>query len=534
MQPPANFKQVPLNVLHLLLSFCGACCIINIHYFCGVKSVEKNGEYTGTVVSLGSGGEGIIKYGDTTVFVPYCLAGESVRFKVLKLNGGIAYGKAMQILTPSYDRVNPLCPVFTKCGGCSLQHMNYAAQLEFKRVSVANALKKIGGINFSVDACVESLKQYNYRNKVAMPVGVDSAGQTVIGFYAERSHRIVPVESCAIQAEWTKKLIDAVKNFMQLERLSGYSPDSGKGEVRHVVGREIKGKYIFAIVCTKPVKLNSLAQELDKRFKNYTLLLNINRQNTNVIFAKEWRICRGEGFFEAEDCGVKFKAGANTFVQVNDDVRTKLYERVVSEAAGYDVALDLYSGGGMLTAMLAKQCKKAYGVEIVEEASRCADGLAVLNGLQDKMINLCGSVEEHIDSVLKQTAGQNRVIVCDPPRKGIDRAVVKKLSSCGAEKIILISCNPATLARDLGILCGTLKEHNGQLLKTELIGEYAEDNAVFGGLNQTADAENTGEKEGFCYEITSITPFDMFPQTPHIETLVVLSKKIPKGISAST
>lgn len=184
-------------------------------------------------------------------------------------------------------------------------------------------------------------------------------------------------------------------------------------------------------------------------------------------------------------------------MQVNDGVREKLYSAVLENVPRDAVALDLYSGGGLLTAMLAKKCAAAYGIEIVAEASRCADELSAANGLQDKMFNICGKVEEKLYEVLKKTEGKSRVIVCDPPRKGMERSVVNAIKNSGAEKVILISCNPATLARDLGILCGTLKESDGGLLKAE----------------PPFDSR---------YEITSVTPFDMFPQTKHVETLVVL------------
>ena len=190
-------------------------------------------------------------------------------------------------------------------------------------------------------------------------------------------------------------------------------------------------------------------------------------------------------------------------MQINDDIREKLYARVLEEAEEGAVAIDLYSGGGMLTAMLAKKCGTAYGVEIVEEASRCADELKEDNGLDGKMFNICGAVEKEIEKVFALTEGKKRIIVCDPPRKGMERSVVKAVMASGADKIILISCNPATLARDLGLLAGGLEDIGGALYKT-------------GGVETV-------------YEIVSVTPFDMFPQTKWCETLVVLSRKKPDG-----
>lgn len=465
-------------------------------------TMQKNCVYGGEVCALGTEGEGIIKVEGTTAFVPFCLTGERVSFKALKVKGSIAYGKLEEVLVPSKERVLPPCIVFGKCGGCDLQHASYSAQLDFKKELVTTALKKLGGIFAPVNDVIPCEKQFRYRNKLALPIGVDRDGRTVLGFYAPHSHRIVPVDDCLIQSEWVKNIIAAVLKYAHGCGFSGYDELSGKGELRHIVVREIKGKFIIALVATRRINADFLIKELEKNFENFTFLLNVNPSQTNVIFSKEWHICRGEGVFEAEEGGIKYSAGANTFLQVNDSVREKLYARVLSEAAKEGaVAIDLYSGGGMLTAMLAKKCGVAYGVEIVEEASRCADELRDRNGLQGKMFNICGRVEDKLDEVFATTEGKKRVIVCDPPRKGMERSVVKKLAQSGADKIILVSCNPATLARDLGLICGTLIESADGTLKK---------------CDQPATSP---------YKILSVTPFDMFPQTKHVETLVLLQRK---------
>ncbi len=461
--------------------------------------MEKNQTYQGQVVSLGSEGEGIIKIDGTTAFVPFCLVGEDVTFKALKVKDNIAYGKLESVKTKSADRVEPPCPVFYKCGGCALQHMNYAAQLAFKRDAVASTLWKIGGVEAKVDDTVPCDSEYRYRNKLALPIGVNAKGETVCGFYAPHSHRIVETDDCLIQAEWVKKVISAVKKFSKQHGVQGYNEETRKGVLRRIVVREIGGKFIFALVTAKRINCTPLVTELEKDFKNFTFLLNINPSQGNAIFSDEWQVVRGLGYFEAEECGVKYRAGAQTFVQVNNDVRAKLYARALAEAEEGAVAIDLYSGGGMLTAMLAKKCGTAYGVEIVEEASRLADELKEANGLSGKMFNICGAVENEIEKVFKLTEGKKRIIVCDPPRKGMERSVVKAVAQSGADKIILISCNPATLARDLGLLIGGLEDFNGALYKT---------------CSYNAP-----------YEIKTITPFDMFPQTKWCETLVVLTKK---------
>ena len=457
--------------------------------------LHKNEEYIGLVEGYGTDGEGIIRIDGTTAFVPFCVVGEKVKFKALKVKGNIAYGKIITVLEPSKDRVIPPCPVFGKCGGCDLQHMDYSAQLELKRNTVSGALSKIGGINFPVNDTVACGNRYCYRNKLALPIGVIN-GETAVGFYAPHSHRIVPIDNCNIQAEWVKDVISAVKKFAGTG-LRGYDGESGTGELRHIVVREIKGKFIFALVATKKIDLTPFTAILKEKFKDFTLILNINSENTNAIFGKSFYTVYGDGFFGTEEFGIKYRAGANTFLQVNDDMRAKLYSAVLGEAEEGTTAIDLYSGGGLLTAMLARKCGRAYGIEIVDEASRCADELKEQNGLNGKMVNICGKVEEEIDRVISKTKGK-KVIVCDPPRKGIERSAVNAIKNSGADKVIYVSCNPATLARDLGLLTGTLIEREGALIKC---GDPQSD-----------------------YAIESITPFDMFPQTRHIETLVVLNK----------
>lgn len=463
--------------------------------------MEKNKIYQGVVEGLGTDGEGIIKVDGTTAFVPFCLVGEEVTFKALKVKDSVAYGKLESVKNPSPSRVNPPCPVFYKCGGCDIQHMDYAAQLAYKRESVKATLGKVGGVYAEVDETVPCDSEYRYRNKLALPIGVNAAGETVCGFYAPHSHRIVDISDCLIQAEWVKKVIAAVRKYAKVKHIGGYNEETRTGILRRIVVREIGGRFIFALVAAKNVDCSLLIGELEKDFKDFTFLLNINPSQGNAIFSKEWHICRGLGYFEAEECGIKYRAGANTFLQVNDDVRAKLYARILKEAEEGAVALDLYSGGGMLTAMLAKKCGLAYGVEIVEEASRHADGLKEANGLNGKMFNICGAVENEIDRVFAITEGKKRIIVCDPPRKGMERSVVKAVARSGADKIVLVSCNPATLARDLGLLCGSLEEIGGALCK-------------MGG-------------DGGAYEVKSITPFDMFPQTKWCETLVTLFHKKP-------
>lgn len=464
--------------------------------------MEKNQMFVGTGEALASGGEGIVKNDDTVVFVPYLLPGEKAQIKILKSKGNIAYGKISELYTPAEERVRPVCPVFTRCGGCQLQHIRYREQLKFKTNLITEALRKIGGISYSVPLCEKSEKEYAYRNKLQLPIGRVN-GENAVGFYAERSHRIVKTEECPIHPDWAQKLIAAVYKFMEKCGIDGYDGETKTGQLRHIVVRELKGQFLVTLVSAeRELKgIDYFLFLLDEIFPVYSFYLNYHPEETNVVFGEQFILLKGAGVYECEESGIAYEAGPNTFVQVNDGVRSNLYERAVSLAGEDETVIDCYSGGGLLTALFAKKCKRAYGIEIVPEASGCADRLKEVNGLQDKMTNLCGSVEEELPALIKKEPAAT--IVLDPPRSGVDRRVLREILSNGVEKVIMISCNPATLARDLGILTGSLVETaSGELVKAQT--------------------------PGGAYEIVYLQPFDMFPQTKHVETLVVLSLRREK------
>lgn len=499
------------------------------------RMVEKNQIISAVTDALSSNGEGIVRHEGVTFFVPYCLPGEKVTFRVLKVKNGIGYGRAEEIITPAEERVRPKCPVFTRCGGCQLQHLDYRCQLRFKGNVVRDALRKIAGLDVSVPAAVRSDLPYGYRNKLQLPVGVDREGTNVVGFYAERSHRIVPVSGCPIHPEWSKGLISALRRYMSECAVKGYDEETGSGTLRHIVVREIGGRFIVVLVSASE-KLPNLAhfkELLAEVFPTFTLWLNINDKNTNVIFGKKFLLQSGPGYFEGEEGGIRYEAGPATFVQVNAGVRAKLYAAVVRAIVsdGNEVIVDAYSGGGLLTAMLARSCKRVYGIELEEEAVRCADSLKEKNGLAN-MTNLCGRVEELLPGVLEAEKGEKLRLVLDPPRAGIARSVLKAILASGIPRIAIVSCNPATLARDLGILTGSLTEREGELVKNlDYAALKASFSAADGGAEEesgeggkTRENENFAALEGF-YGIESVQPFDMFPQTKHVETLVLLCRK---------
>ena len=439
-----------------------------------------------------------------------------------------------------------------------MQHADYETQREFKREKVKNALRKIGGVEAEVSPVVACESEYGYRNKLQIPVGVDANGHTALGFYAERSHRLVPAEKCYIHPAWAEDLMAAFREYIAVSGAKGYDERTKKGLLRHLVAREIDGKLLVTVVATaRKLPCEAwLTGRLQKLFPGCGVYVNVNTGDTNVIFGDRFYLLCGAARLEGRTGGIAYEAGAETFVQVNPEIREKLYERAMEAcfAGGADTVIDAYSGGGLMTAMAAKRCKRAYGVELNKEASACAEALKAKNGLQN-MTNICGDAAAEVPAIMdreralwqKESAGkavssphgygEKVALILDPPRAGVARSVLQAILKSGIERFVMISCNPATLARDLGILTGTLREVNGVLVKAPAAetGETTgkESGKFFDG--ESIDGEmpdGAGEREITAYyKIESVEPFDMFPQTKHVETLVVLSKKSEKHIS---
>ena len=519
--------------------------------------IEKNDILTGKVQSFGSDGEGVVCAEGCVFFVPYALPGEEISFKALKIKGNTGYGKIEKVIVPAKGRVQPKCPVFYTCGGCQLQHADYETQREFKREKVKNALRKIGGVEAEVSPVVACESEYGYRNKLQIPVGVDANGHTALGFYAERSHRLVPAEKCYIHPAWAEDLMAAFREYIAVSGAKGYDERTKKGLLRHLVAREIDGKLLVTVVATaRKLPCEAwLTGRLQKLFPGCGVYVNVNTGDTNVIFGDRFYLLCGAARLEGRTGGIAYEAGAETFVQVNPEIREKLYERAMEAcfAGGADTVIDAYSGGGLMTAMAAKRCKRAYGVELNKEASACAEALKAKNGLLN-MTNICGDAAAEVPAIMdrerallqKESAGkavpsplgygEKVALILDPPRAGVARSVLQAILKSGIERFVMISCNPATLARDLGILTGTLREENGVLVKAPAAetGETTgkESGKFFDG--ESIDGElpdGAGERETTAYyKIESVEPFDMFPQTKHVETLVCLSKKSEKHI----
>ena len=472
-----------------------------------VPVFQKNQEFTGFVEGVGSNGEGIVRFGETVYFAPFTVLGEKVKFKALKVKNRIGYAKAIEILTPADERVRPVCPQFTKCGGCQLQHLRYGSQLKLKAKTVQDALRKIAGIETEVPPAVKSDLQLGYRNKLQIPVVVNRNGETVIGFYAERSHRIVPVARCPIHPDWAEDVISVFAEYIRRCGVRGYDEEKKRGQLRHIVVRDVDGCFIVTAVtaCDKLPASDELIRLLGEKFKVFSLWHNVNKGDGNGVFGETTQLLYGAGKYGGHECGVRYTAGPRTFLQVNRGVCRKLYERAVRYAAesGASVAIDCYSGGGMLTAMLARQLGRAYGIECVAEAVECADELKALNKLEGKMFNLCGTVEQRLPALLSEVDPASAFLLSDPPRKGMDRATIGAILSAGIPHMAMISCNPSTMARDVGLLTGALIEEGNELKK----------NPAY-----------TPEGLAGHYRVVSVQPFDMFPQTKWVETRVLLCR----------
>ena len=465
--------------------------------------MQKNEIYIGTVESLGVNCEGVIHSGENVVFVPFALPGEKIEYKVLKVKGNIAYGKVVDVKTPSISRLKPNCAVFTKCGGCQLQHLKYGEQLKVKSETVRNCLSKIAFIDAVVPLAVGSEKQYGYRNKLQLPVR-EQNGEVAIGFFAPNSHRVIEIDDCPIQPAWCKRIISAIKRYIKEGGISAYSEESGKGHLKHVVVREVEKRLIITLVITENAlkKSDLLLDILKSEFKDFSLYINVNENDNNVIFGERFVCIFGKSKLKTDELGIRYEIGPQSFMQVNDSMRSELYKSAIkaAEIDGKTVVIDAYSGAGLLTALFAEDARKAIGIEIVKEAVESANRLKAVNHI-DNMENICAPCEKVLPDILarERSGGSRCVLVLDPPRQGVDGKVIEAILSSLPDRIVYISCSPQSLSRDLGLLTGTLCYDGRNIVKAK-----------------------NGEKS--AYRLTSIQPFDLFPQTKHVETVVLLTK----------
>ena len=453
--------------------------------------LQKNQILTLRIERLSSDGSGVAHSADgEAVFVPGTAPGDEARVRIVKDCGRYAFGILDELLTPSPDRIPVDCPVAGPCGGCSLRHLDYAAELRAKQDSVLDAFRRIGGLEVPVLDILPSPEVDRYRNKVQFPVGVDKNGAPCIGFYAGRTHRIVPCPDCRLQPGVLNEIGNALCAFFAQQGIRPYDEQSGKGLVRHIFLRRgaHSGQIMVCLVCTR-AKLphaEQLCTALREQFPAIsTILLNVNAKNTNVILGGENHILYGPGYIEDTLCGVPVRLGPLSFYQVN----TLAAERLYGVAAQYaqltpdDALLDLYCGMGTIGLSMADQCRELIGVEIVPEAIESAKANAARMGkaVAAKSRFFCADAGQAATQLAAEGLHPD-IVMLDPPRKGCDEATLSAVVRMAPRRVVYVSCNPATAARDAAWL----------------------------------------EKNG--YHAEKVQPVDLFPRTKHVECVIALSK----------
>lgn len=450
--------------------------------------VEKNELIDVTFEDLTHDGAGVAKINGYPLFVKGGLPGEKGQVKVVQAKKNYGFGRLMGLTKESPDRVAPPCPIFHRCGGCQLQHLSYEGQLAQKQKQVEETLARIGGItDVPVHPVIGMDEPWRYRNKSQVPIG-EQKGHVVAGFFAERSHEIVDMESCIIQHEENDHVVRLVKELARKYGVRGYDDKTHKGTLRHVVVRQAKHtKEMMVVLVTKGKELankKNIIQELRERIPNVaSIVQNINPKRTNVIFGEKTEVLWGEEVIYDYIGDIKFAISARSFYQVNPDQTKVLYEKALEYAqlTGKETVIDAYCGIGTISLFLAKEAKHVYGVEVVPEAVSDAQRNAKLNHVENATF-----VVGEAEGVMPWWQAQGiraDVIVVDPPRKGCDEKLLKTMAMMKPERIVYVSCNPASLARDL---------------------KYLKENG---------------------FEVKEVQPVDMFPQTGHIENVVALELK---------
>ncbi len=452
--------------------------------------MKKNDTIFITITGMSSEGNGIGRYDGMAVFIPGTACGDEVEALVVKVCKSYAHAKLIRIVAPSPDRIKTDCPVFLKCGGCVYRHISYEAECRLKAQRVQETIRRIGGLDPIQRPILTGPQQLGYRNKALYPVGLDRNGKLAIGFYAPRSHRIVDCRHCALQPFEFSSMVEAVAQWMKLTGVSPYQQQNGKGLIRHIYLRKAFGTgQMMACLVVNGRKLPEeqllvgLLREAGAQNGLKSIVLNENTRPDNVILGNRCRTLWGQDTIEDLLCGLRFSLSPLSFYQVNREATQILYRQAAQYAQPEGaLVLDLYCGAGTIGLTMARKAKKVIGVEVVPDAIRDAKKNAALNGIENTEF-LCGDAAQAAE-VLSQRDLHPDVVVLDPPRKGCSQELLNILTHrfC-PERIVYVSCDPATLARDLKILSCS------------------------------------------GYGVQEVTPVDMFPRTSHVETVALLSKK---------
>lgn len=411
------------------------------------------------IEDMGADGAGIGKMDGFALFIKDAVIGDVVEAKIMKMKKNYGYARLMRVIEPSPFRVEPKCPVARQCGGCQIQAMAYEEQLRFKENKIKNNLKRIGGFEeILLEPICGMDEPFGYRNKAQFPVGTDRNGKIVTGFYAGRTHSIIENRRCLLGVPENEKILDAVVDFMEEEQIPAYDEATGKGLVRHVLIR-----YGFAtkeiMVCLvinghKVRKMEKLTERLVKIPGMTSITLNVNTKKTNVILGDEIISVWGRDYIEDYIGEIKYQISPLSFYQVNPVQTKKLYEKALEYAAltGKETVWDLYCGIGTISLFLAQRAKKVYGVEIVPAAIEDAKRNARINGIKNAEFYV-GKAEEVLPERYERDGVHADVIVVDPPRKGCRQSLLDTIVKMAPERVVYVSCDSATLARDLKYLC---------------------------------------------------------------------------------
>lgn len=450
--------------------------------------VEKNKEYVVEIIDNGYEGEGIAKIDDFTVFIPEVIRGETCKVLIVKVNKSFAYGKVLEIISKAESRKKVDCTTYKRCGGCDLRHIDYEYTLKMKQAIVQNLVNKTLSKDIEVNSTIGMQEPYYYRNKLQYPIGKNDKGKAIMGVFAKRTHEIIPVENCFIQNSKAQEVAREFVSLMNEQHISVYDETSRTGAIRHIVVKV--GVYTNEIMCmfvTNEEKIQNeeiLVKKLITKFPNVkTIIKNINQRNTNVILGDKNVVLYGRGYIKDKLGEYTFKISPRSFYQTNPTQTEVLYNKAIEFAKlnKDDILCDLYCGIGTIGIFASRYVKKVYGIEIVEEAIEMAKENAVLNGI-DNIEFMAGDVEKVFGTMLQENNVIPNVIIVDPPRRGLDNTTIETILKLGVSRLIYVSCNPATMVRDLKLLEGK-------------------------------------------YEVKEIQPVDMFPFTSHVEVVAVLCLK---------
>ena len=448
-----------------------------------MEALEKGSIYTAVIDGYSSEGLGIARVNGAVVFVPHAVRGEEIDLRITKVMKTSCTGEIVKIHNPSPERMEPECPYAGKCGGCAYRHLTYPEELWAKRQRVQDALTRIGGLDLTVEEILVAKNPEHYRNKSQYPVGADGS----IGFFQARTHKVVPIRRCLIQTEAADRTAQAVGEWMRRYKISAYDETTGKGLVRHVCVRvNRKGESLCCVVVNgnKVPREPELAAYVTAAVSHTVgVLLNSNTRRGNVILGDKYRTLFGRNYLMDTLCGLEFKLSMPSFYQVNRDQAEALYGKALEFAGltGNETVLDLYCGIGTITLCLAKAAKRVIGAEIVPPAIRDAKENALRNHVENAEF-FCGDAAD-IAAKLESDGLRPDVVTVDPPRKGLAPEVIASVAAMGPEKVVYVSCDPATLGRDVKIF------------------------------------------REFGYEAKRAAAVDMFPGTAHVETVVLLSRE---------